>query len=412
MNPSGRSEKVLSRRLTTILAVFLGLTFGVIFDRLASGTFDPFAASMNFGLLAEAWSTIERVYVDRAAVRPRAMTYGALEGMVDALGDTGHSRFLTPEMVRQVRQLEQNRFQGIGAEVRMKGGHIVIVAPIDGSPAMKAGLRPGDIILKVDGKNVAGVPLDKVVQEIQGPAGTEVTLTVLDAQSGRTRDVRLTRARITLHEVSWRRLPGTSLAQLHIASFNKGVSDDLRKVLTDICGDQLQGLILDLRNDPGGLLNEAVATASQFLSGGNALLVKNAQGVIKPIPVKSGGIATEIPMVVLVNAGSASASEIVAGALQDADRATLVGETTFGTGTVLREFDLSDGSALLLAVEEWLTPKGHVIWHKGITPGIVVALPPNAVPLFPESEENLTAAGLQESGDKQLLRGVELLTGR
>jgi carboxyl-terminal processing protease len=209
--------------------------------------------------------------------------------------------------------------------------------------------------------------------------------------------------------VTWRQLPGTSLAHLHIANFNKGVSEDLRKSLSDIAQREMQGLILDLRDNPGGLLREAVAGASQFLQGGDVVQIKNARGDIKPIAVDSGGIATKITMAVLVNGGTASASEIVAGALQDAGRAILVGDKTFGTGTVLSEFGLSDGSALLLAVEEWLTPGGHTIWHKGIVPNMVVALPQDAGPLFPESEESRSATQLRGSVDKQLLRAMQVL---
>jgi carboxyl-terminal processing protease len=181
--------------------------------------------------------------------------------------------------------------------------------------------------------------------------------------------------------------------------------------LADIQQQGLTGLILDLRNDPGGLLEEAVGTASQFLKGGNVLLEKDAQGQTTPVAVQSGGVAPDIPMVVLVNSGTASAAEIVAGALQDAHRVTLVGETTFGTGTVLGEFRLSDGSALLLATEEWLTPSGRVIWHQGISPDVMVPLPLDVAPLHPRVERDMTPAQLQSSGDVQLLRALDLLTG-
>jgi carboxyl-terminal processing protease len=165
---------------------------------------------------------------------------------------------------------------------------------------------------------------------------------------------------------------------------------------------------LDLRNDPGGLLDEAIGVASQFLKQGNVLLEKDAQGHVTPVPVKPDGQATDVPTVVLINAGTASAAEIVAGALQDAGRATVLGETSFGTGTVLNEFHLSDGSALLLATQEWLTPNGRVIWHQGITPDVPVALPRNATPLLPEAERGMTPAEVQNSGDEELLKALEL----
>ena len=180
--------------------------------------------------------------------------------------------------------------------------------------------------------------------------------------------------------------------------------------MKDIQQQQLTGVILDLRNDPGGLLDEAAGVVSQFLDKGDVLQEKDAQGRIKAIPVLPGGVAIELPLVVLINQGTASAAEIAAGALQDAHRAELVGETTFGTGTVLNEFRLSDGSALLLATEEWLTPQGRVIWHKGITPDGVVSLPPDASPLIPEVERDLTPTQFQTSPDSQLLGALNLLT--
>jgi carboxyl-terminal processing protease len=166
-------------------------------------------------------------------------------------------------------------------------------------------------------------------------------------------------------------------------------------------------IILDLRNNPGGLLDEAIRVASEFLAEGNVLISKNVDGDLQPVPVIKGGVATRIPMEVLINEGSASAAEIVAAALQDARRAPLIGQTTFGTGTVLEEFQLSDGSALLLAVQEWLTPAGRSFWHKGLNPDISVALAPDAYPLFPQTRRDLPADQYQASSDAQLRKAME-----
>ena len=394
--------------------LILGLVAGAILGCQILGAFTPSDkipgdAAPNFRLMAEAWNTIQNVYVDRKSVNPQLMTYGAISGMVNSLGDTGHSRFLSPAMVQQERNLSRGLLEGIGAEVQMKNNQLVIVAPMDESPAQRSGLQAGDIILKVNGEEVGGLPLEQAVGRILGPAGTTVHLTILNPGTGRTIDLSIVRARITLRNVRWRRLPGTTAAHVRIASFSKGVGEDLWKALKSLQEEKLTGLILDLRNNPGGLLGEAVETASQFLGSGNVVLEKNAKGEVTPVGVRPGGLALALPMVVLINGGTASGAEIVAGALKDAHRATLVGEKTFGTGTVLSPFPLSDGSALLLAVEEWLTPAGQVIWHKGISPDISVLLPPEVRPLFPEAEKEMTAAELRESKDEQLLRALDLL---
>lgn len=369
----------------------------------------PADAMPDFRLMAEAWNTIERVYVDRASVKPKQMVYGAISGMVDSLGDTGHSRFLTPEMVKQEQNMVKGKLEGIGAELEVKNNQIVIVAPIDDSPAEKAGLKPGDIILKVNGEDVGGLLLEQVVPRILGPPGTSVSLTILQPNTGLTRDVDLIRARITIKSVTWHHLPGTAVTHLRIATFSTGASKYLTKALIAIEQNGAKGVILDLRNNPGGLFDEAIYVASQFLASGSVVLEKNAMGKITAIPVKPGGLALTLPMAVLINEGTASAAEIVAGALQDAHRASLVGEKTFGTGTVLQEFPLTDGSSLLLATDEWLTPDGHVIWHRGVTPNVVVSLPPDVMPLAPEREKDMTAAELKASGDEQLLRALNLL---
>ncbi len=362
----------------------------------------------DFRLMEEAWRKIDQAYVDRTAVEPHALTYGAVTGMVEALGDTGHSSFLSPEMLKVQKNASQGKIEGIGAEVRMKGGQLVVVAPMDGSPAQRAGLHPGDAILRVDGVNISGMPLEKAVEKILGKAGTTIVLTLLGS-TGITRDVTVVRAKVTLHNVTWHELPDTRVALVRIAGFSRGVTKGLTTVLRDIREQRFEGVLLDLRNNPGGLFDEAVGAASLFLTKGNVLLEKDGRGNTTSVPVRPGGLLPDLPLVVLVNAGSASAAEIVAGALRDAGRATLVGETTFGAGTVLQEFPLSDGSALLLAVKEWLTPKGTTIWHTGIAPDVKVALPPEAVPLVPSIMRGLSSEALQRSGDTQLIEALTLL---
>jgi carboxyl-terminal processing protease len=411
-----RRLRYLANLCVILLALGLGLAGGVVLDRQGLAPFAPPKAlasntGLDLNLMTQAWNLIQQNYVDRSVVQPRQLTYGAISGMVDALGDTGHSRFMTPTMVQAEHDFTQGQFEGVGIEVQEKDGHVVVVAPIDGTPAQRAGLRPGDILLKVNGQDITGLPLDQVVGRVLGPAGTTVTLTILEPSTGLTRDVTLTRAKITLQNVTWQRVPGTTIAHVRIAAFSQGVSPELQKTLKDIQQQGMTGIILDLRDDPGGLLDESIGAASQFLSSGNVLEEKNAKGEIKPVPRDSKYTATDLPMVVLINGGTASAAEITAGALQDAHRAKLVGETTFGTGTVLNEFRLSDGSALLLATEEWLTPDGRVIWHRGISPDVTVALPANVSPLLPEAEQGMTAAQLQSSQDVQLLRALSLLTG-
>ena len=406
---SGRSIQTPRPAFLLLLCLVLGMGTGVIFDRWVLLAYMPSDAVSDFRLMAQAWNTIQRYYVDRAAVKPKVLTYGAISGMVDALGDTGHSVFLSPEMVKQLRAAESGQLKGIGVQIQMKNRQVVVVAPLDNSPAQRAGLRSGDIIMSVDGREIAGLPLSQVVARITGPVGTPVVLSVLNPQTHRLRNVTIVRATIKIDNVTWQQLPGTDIADVRIASFDDGVVKDLNGALREIRQQRLQGLILDLRDNPGGVLDEAVAAASEFLASGNVLLVKDARGKITPVPAKPGGLATNIPMAVLINGGSASASEIVAGALHDAHRAELIGETTFGTGTVLNEFPLIGGSALMLAIQEWLTPDGHSFWHKGIPPQIKVALPPDVSPLIPAAERGMTAMELQSSDDKQLLRALEWL---
>jgi carboxyl-terminal processing protease len=305
-----------------------------------------------------------------------------------------------------------SNFTGIGVEIKTQDHRTVIVAPLDDSPAAHAGVRAGDIILEVDGRLVVGMPLSELDELITGPAGAAVRLGVLDPSDGRRKEFSIVRASIKIPNVTWHALPGEPVAHLRVALFGEGVAQDFRSALLEIKREGISRVILDLRNDPGGVLFEAVGVASEFLAGGNVFLAKSADGKITPEPVKPGGVATNMSVVVLINGGSASASEIVAGALSDAHRAVLVGQTTFGTGTVLDQYQLFDGSALLLAVGEWLTPAGRSFWHKGLKPDAEVALPANTLALVPALEKDLTAESLRTCGDPQLLHALSLLTNR
>lgn len=367
------------------------------------------AQEINADLIQQANDIIQKNYADQETLGDTDMTYAAISGMVDALGDTGHSRFLTPAMVKSEQRQIAGELEGIGALLQLKDGHPVILAPMDNSPAMKAGLRPGDRILEVNGLDATNWTLNEVVEHVTGPAGTEVKLTLQRAETDEVYTVTIKRAKIVVQTVTWQMLPGTKIAHIRIAAFSQNVADNLKTVLRQARKQGATAIVLDLRNKPGGLLSQAVGVGSQFLKTGNILLQKDAQGNVQEVGVQPGGLATDLPIVVLVNEGSASAAEIVAGALQDYQRAKLVGETTFGTGTVLLNFPLADGSALLLATEQWLTPKGRVIWHEGVAPDVVVKMDPEVMPSIPETERSLTAESLQKLNDPQLLKAIELL---
>lgn len=398
--------------LFVVLSVFVfGLTGGVILDRYVNVAQAATSTDSkpDTDLLLQAWKIIDANYVDRDAVEQQRLTYGAITGMVDSLGDTGHTSFLSPQMLKQHQNYTNGSFEGIGAQVEKKGDYVIITAPMDDSPALKAGLRPGDAILKVNDEDMTGKSVEYVIDKIIGPAGSQVKLVIIDADDGNQREVTITRAVIKVNDVSWAPVPGTTIGVVRITGFSDGVSNGLKTALTQMKEQKMTGVILDLRNNPGGLLSEAVSTTSQFLPSGNVLLEKDAEGKVTEVKIEQGGLATDLPMAVLINYGSASASEIVSGALQDANRGKLVGETTFGTGTVLNTFSLSDGSALLVATLEWLTPNGRVIWHAGIKPDEKVTLASGALPLTPSMLKTIDAAGFKTSGDTQLQRAVELL---
>jgi len=413
MSPRIRSSFVA----LLVAAVAVSFLAGAVVDRalrVPTKKADPVAQSAgpDFSLIHQAWDLINQRYVDRSALVSGPLTAGAISGLVDSLGDTGHSTYLTPSMVRDERSMMQGEYVGVGLEITLKNDSVVIVAPLDGSPALKAGLHAGEQIRKVNGRSVEGLGLNEVVSMIVGPADTTVVLTIFNPASGLATEIPLRRARIHLANLSWKPFPGYPYADVRLAAFSRGIADELRAALLKVEDMKLQGVVLDLRNNPGGELDEAIGVASQFLTGGDVVLERDARGRVTHDPVESGGVAPHLPVVVLTNEGTASGAEIVAGALQDAHRAVLVGETTFGTGTVLQNFPLSDGSSLLLAVREWLTPKGRVIWHKGIVPDVHVTLPADATLIAPEDLGGMTRKSLDESSDVQMQKALQVLSRR
>lgn len=364
----------------------------------------------QFDVFWQSWNLVQRHFVDRTALDPTSLAYGAIRGMVDALGDTGHSAFLTPEEKEARHTSVAGSFTGIGAELGVRDGLPVIVAPIDGTPAAEAGLQPGDILVRVDGEDVTTLPLNEIVEKVRGPAGTPVELTILRPADNQTHEIAITRREIDVPAASWAMVPGTTIADVRISQFSANAERDVTAAIEAAQEAGATGLIVDVRNNPGGLLDQAIRVTSHFLDGGNVLLEEDAEGNRTEYAVEPGGIATEIPLVVLVNPGTASAAEILAGAIQDYGRGQVVGETTFGTGTVLQPFGLEDGSELLLGVRQWLTPDGRLIRNQGIAPDVEVTLPLGSALLLPAELRELSPDQVQASQDAQLQTAVELLT--
>ena len=319
----------------------------------------------EFQVFWEVWELAQNNFIDQEALEPKRLTYGAINGLIAALGDEGHTRFLTPEEVTRQRTNISGSFFGIGARVGIEEGLPVIVAPFDGSPADQAGVKAGDIIIEVDGADVTSLTLNETVDLIRGEKGTEVVLTVFRPGANESLEISIIRDEIKVPAASWAMIPGTDVALIRLSQFSANLDDNVQEAVAEAEAAGATHLILDVRNNPGGLLEQAIKVTSEFLSDGNVLVQEDSDGNREPFPVRRGGVATEIPLAVLINRGSASSAEIFAGAIQDHERGSVVGETTFGTGTVLRPFDLEDGSALLLGTSQWLTADGRLIRKTG-----------------------------------------------
>jgi carboxyl-terminal processing protease len=364
----------------------------------------------SLALYAEALDTVRNNYVDQKNIDAKKETYGAIEGMLKSLGDDGHTRFLTPKEREQNDQSLSGTYVGIGVQLEEKNGEVVVAAPIDGSPAEKAGISSDDVLLAVDGKSVRGDEVPEVVEKVKGPKGTSVELTVRHDGERLTYD--LQRAEIDSPVASWALIPGTDVGLVLLSSFSDDSAQELQNAFEEAKAAGARRFILDLRNNPGGRLDQAVKMAGYFLEPESVVYIrKDASGEREKIIVEGDPESTEAPLAVLVDGGTASSAEILAGALRDNDRAPVVGETTFGTGTVLSEFVLKDGSSILLGVAEWLTPDGDFIRNTGIAPDVRVPLSEGTEPLTPDDVSGLSRQEILKK-DAQLRTAYEKLKGQ
>ncbi len=324
----------------------------------------------DFPLFWEAWHWVQQDFY-KTPLNAEEMMNGAIAGMVRALGDP-HTAFVDAKTAAITATELQGSFEGIGATVEMREGRLTIVAPIKGSPADKAGLLPNDVILQVNDTVIQNMTVNDAVRLIRGPKGTPVKLLIQRAKQAPF-TVEIIRDTIRVPFVESRMIENTSIAYLRLNDFGATAPEEMRAALRELLAQKPTGLIFDLRSDPGGYLSVSVDVASQFLRAGQVVLIeKDKNGNAQEFRAKPGGLALDIPMVLLIDGGSASASEIVAGALKDYKRATIIGVKSFGKGSVQNVHTLSDKSELRVTIAHFFSPKGNEIHDVGITPDIEV----------------------------------------
>ncbi|MCL6641594.1 MAG: S41 family peptidase [Candidatus Rokubacteria bacterium] len=383
------------------LLVVLTLSLG---GSVASKSTDGGATYEQLRLFTEVLSIVQNQYVDE--VQPKDLIYSAIKGTLRGLDP--HSSFLDPESYREMQVETSGSFGGLGIEITLRDDVLTVVAPIEGTPAHRAGLAPGDRIVKIDGIVTKDMQLADAVKRMRGKPGTKVTISVMREGWAEPRDFEITREQIRVQSVRTHDL-GNGIGYIRLRQFQEQTGHDIEAALERFVKNGTKALVLDLRNNPGGLLTAAVEVAEKFVDDGK--LIVYTEGRVRNQNMRFSAHAKKtynsIPMVVLVNQGSASASEIVAGALQDYGRAVVVGTQTFGKGSVQTIIPLSDGSGLRLTTAKYFTPKGRSIHGKGITPDIVVEAPkePAGTPPKPPSLDPLEDL----KKDVQLQRALDVI---
>ena len=396
-----RRTVLLLAALVLVLAAYL----------LYESSRDPSGVSGENGegvaLYAEALEMVEEDYIDRESFDPEEQTYGAIKGMLGSLDKEGHTRFETPEEVSDNREGYPSTEIGVGVRLEDRGDEVVVSSLVENSPAAKAGVEPGDTLVAVDGESVQGESIIETAKKLEGPEGGQVELTAL--RDGEESEFSLERAELEVPAASWNLIPGTEVAHLRLALFSDDSAAELEGVISEAQKAGAERFVLDLRNNQGGWVGQAEEVAAQFLPVGSGIYVqRDGDDNEEEAVVPDGNEPLDAPLVVLVNKASASSAEILAGALRDNDRAETVGGTTFGAGTVLEERPLRDGSAILLAVAEWLTPNGDAIQGSGIDPDVEAGLEKGQQPRTPDELRGLPKEEIFEE-DAQLERAFEVL---
>ncbi len=355
-------SKILKIVVIALLVVNLALFFGA---GCAVGIKAPFGSTQSLGIVDEAWDILFRDYVDKDKLDETKMSQGAVRGMVEAVDDP-YTAYLDPATYELSLTRLEGTYEGIGATVSIEDDQIVVIAPIAGSPAEKAGIRPGDKVLEIDGVSTEGMSLVEAVVIIRGPQGAPVRLLVLHQDETEPVEIEIVRAEIELTSVRYEMRE--DIAYINISHFSELTDGQLSSALESITHEAATGIIIDLRSNPGGLLQGVIDAASYFLTEGVVVDVVDHKGGHTTATVTRREVTTDLPVVILVDSFSASGSEVLAGALQDHGRAVIAGTTTYGKGSVNILRQLKDGSGLYITTARWLTPQGRLIEGEGISP--------------------------------------------
>lgn len=351
-------------------------------------------SDINFSLFWTAYHQLQEKFVDPAKLTPQNILYGAISGMAQSLGDP-YTTFFNPEDAKKFEQELSGFFDGIGIEIGIKKGELTVVAPLEGTPAQKAGLRAGDKIVKIDDKDTANMTSDEAVTLIRGQKGTQVTLTIYRSSWTKPKEFKITRDTIKIPSLKLEFID-ENIAHLKLYQFSQNLITDFNQAALEILNKKAQKIILDLRNNPGGYLEVAQNIAGWFLENGKTVVIEDFGNGKEPTTYKATGNGkfSQYPIVILINQGSASASEILAGAIKDNRNIKLIGEKSFGKGSVQEGVNLKDGSFLKITIAKWLTPNGVSISDKGLDPDVKV---------------EITDEDFENEKDPQLDKAIEIL---